>query len=83
MSIRSEVTELAVELAELGASFADGDKETAGEYLENIFGIVKEGADFAKIPQDERLKAIMLAFAIAGADVANKAIIFSDETVTP
>jgi hypothetical protein len=77
--IREEVDHLAAELAELGKSFADGDKETAAEYIDNIFGIIKEGSDFVKIPQDERLKAIMLAFAKAGADVANTSIKFSDE----
>lgn len=79
MSIRSEVLELSTELAELGKSFADGDKEAAAELLDNIFGIVKEGADFAKVPQDDRLKAILLAFIMAGSDVAETAITFSDE----
>lgn len=77
--IRGEVQELAVELAELGKSFADGDKETAAEYIDNIFGIIKEGSDFAKIPQDERFKAILLAFVMAGSDVASASIKFSDE----
>jgi hypothetical protein len=77
--IREDVIQLSDELAELGKSFADGDKETAAEYIDNIFGIIKEGADFVKVPQNERFKAIMHAFALAGAKVADASIKYSDE----
>jgi len=79
MAIRDEVNQLADELAKLGTSFADGDKETAAEYINNIFGIIKEGADFVSVPQAERFKAIMHAFALAGAKVADASIKYSDE----
>lgn len=79
MSIRTEVQEVATALGALGQCFVDGDKETATEYFNVIYNIVKEGSDFANIPQDERLKAILHAFAIAGADTAGKAIKYSDE----
>lgn len=79
MSIRTEVKEVAVALGAFGQSLVDGDKETANEYFTMIYNIVKEGSDFAKIPQEERLKAILHAFALAGAETADKSITYSDE----
>jgi len=79
MSIRTEVKEAGTALANIGLSFIDGDKEGATEYFELLFNLGKEGSDFAKIPQDERLKAIEHAFAFGLAEMAEKGIKYSDE----
>jgi len=81
MSIRTEVTELANELTDLGGVFLDAtpNKEQAAAILEGLFGIVKEGLDFASIPQNERAKAIAHAFIIAGAAIADKAMKYPDD----
>jgi hypothetical protein len=77
--IRDEVVQLGEALSKMGEAFADGDKEGVGEWVDIAFNIVKEGADLAKVPQEERLKGVLLAFTMAGSRVADKAIKFSDE----
>lgn len=79
MSIRTEVHEAGVALAAMGGAMVDGDKETANEYFNIVYNIVKEGSDFTKIPQNERLTGILHAFALAGAETAEKGIKYSDE----
>lgn len=79
--IRDEVMQLASELGDLAEAFVDGDKESAAEWIDAAFGIIKEGSDFVKIPKEERFKAVLLAFAVAAGDVATNAIKFSDEVV--
>lgn len=77
--IRDEVKQLAAELVDLAECFVDGDSESAAEWIEAAFGIVKEGSDFMAIPKEERFKAILMAFAMAGGDFAESTIKFSDE----
>ena len=80
--IREEVIQLKDELVKVGVILTDDvpNKEQFGELMTAAFGIVKEGADFASIPKEERAKAIALAFGLAGAAILNGAITFSDET---
>jgi len=80
--IRDEIKEVADELVKLGDILLDdtANKEQMSEILTAVFGIVKEGLDFASIPKEERAKAIAHAFITAGAAVADKAMTYSDET---
>lgn len=79
--IREEVNQLKDELVKVGAILTDDipNKDQFSDILTTVFGIVKEGADFASIPKEERAKAIALAFGLAGAAILNGAIEFSDE----
>ena len=80
--IRDEVKQVSAELVKLGSIFIDetSNKEQAAEILTAVFGVVKEGLDFASIPKEERAKAIAHAFIGAGSDIADMAMKYSDET---
>jgi len=79
--IRDEVHELKVALARMGGILTDDEpnRDQLDEILSALFSIVKEGADFAGIPKEERAKAIAHAFVGAGADIFEAAVMYSDE----
>lgn len=82
MSIRDETYEFRDALSEAIVKATDDteNSEEVGVLLTKAFRVISEGADFAKIPQDERLEAVMLALAGTLNKVAEAKIVFSDET---
>lgn len=81
--IREEVNQLSDKLAELGAILSDDkpNKEQVTEIVTTVFGIVTEGVDFAQVPKEERVKAIIHAFIQAGGKIADSAISYTDDPV--
>ena len=82
MGTRDEVNQLTDAATNFGTLLADDtpNAEQKTEFLEEGFMLVKEAADMAGVPKVDRLKAIGLAFAQAGAKILGKAISFSDES---
>ena len=79
--IRDEVKQVSAELVKLGNVLLDetANKEQMGDILNAVFGIVKEGLDFAAVPKEERAKAIAHAFIAAGAAVYDASVSYSDD----
>ena len=84
MGIRNEVYEVKDELVKIGIILTDdipnGQQLTEG--MGAVLGVIKEGSDFKDIPQQERAKAIAHAFTMAGAEIYDKAVRYSDEVTT-
>jgi hypothetical protein len=83
MSIRTEVKEVSVQFANLAEAIASNDADKASKIIAAVLGIVKEVSDFAKIPQNERIKGAAHAMILAGSSAIDKLIKYSDEPVLP
>ena len=79
--IRTEAVELGDALGVLVARLMD-DTPNMGE-LHSLLGdaikVITEGADFAKIPKAERMKAGIHALSVAQMFVVENEIVYSDE----
>lgn len=78
---RKESYELAGAVADVGRLISDDipDRTQLDKYFKEVVDIVQEGADLASIPKGEKLKAVGLAFSIAGAMITDEALTFADE----
>lgn len=81
MGIRSNVYEVKDELVKVGIILTDDipNSQQLSEGMGAVLGVIKEGSDFKDIPQQERAKAIGHAFMLAGAEIYDKAVTYSDE----
>ena len=81
MGIRAEVYEVKAELVRVGNILTDDipNSQQLTEGMAAVLGVIKEGSDFKDIPQQERAKAIGHAFIMAGAEIYDTAVKYSDE----
>ena len=85
MSIRNESNEFKEALTKALLRLTDQvpNGKEAGAILADTFETITEGTDFAKMPQEDRLNALILATIGTLDNLASVKIVFSDEQENP